>query len=118
MVSDDDRNGSGASTAWPAMPIRDWSDTRDTFHLYLQVIGKIRIACDPPTNHWWNSTMYLTSRGLTTSLMPHPSGPAFQIDLDHEIASGIVPVIAVSDLDHDVVTVSAVNEAFAGEPVR
>lgn len=82
MVSDDDRNGSGASTAWPAMPIRDWSDTRDTFHLYLQVIGKIRIACDPPTNHWWNSTLYLTSSGLTTSLMPHPTGPAFQIDLD------------------------------------
>ena len=73
---------------WPAMPLAGSSDTRDTFHLYLQVIGKIRIACDAPTNHWWNSTMYLTSRGLTTSLMPHPTGPAFQIDfdlVDHEL---------------------------------
>ena len=26
--------------------------------------------------------MYLTARGLTTSLLPHPTGPAFQIDLD------------------------------------
>ncbi len=73
---------------WPAMPLAGWSDTRDTLHLYLQVIGKIRIASDPPTNHWWNSTMYLTARGLTTSLMPHPTGPAFQIDfdlVDHEL---------------------------------
>ncbi len=82
MGSDDERPADDGAAPWPAMPLARWTDTRDTFHLYLQVIGKIRIACDPPTNHWWNSTMYLTSRGLTTSLMPHPTGPAFQIDLD------------------------------------
>ncbi len=67
---------------WPAIPIEEWADTRDTLHLYLQVIGKVRIGCEPLTNHWWNSTLYVTARGLTTSLMPHPTGPAFQIDLD------------------------------------
>ena len=74
--------GNRTQDRWPAMPIDGWADTRDTLHLYLQVIGKIRIANEPLTNHWWNSTLYLTARGLTTSLMTHPSGNAFQIDLD------------------------------------
>jgi len=74
--------GNRTQARWPEMPIDGWSDTRDTLHLYLQVIGKIRIANEPLTNHWWNSTLYLTARGLTTALMAHPSGTAFQIDLD------------------------------------
>ena len=44
--------------------------------------GKVRLANEPLANHWWNSTLYVTARGLTTSLMPHPSGPSFQIDFD------------------------------------
>jgi hypothetical protein len=67
---------------WPSIPVGEWSDTRDTLHLYTQVVGKVRLANEPMTNHWWNSTLYVTSRGLTTSLMPHPTGPAFQIDFD------------------------------------
>lgn len=42
----------------------------------------MRLANEPLLNHWWNSSLYLTARGLTTSLMPHPTGPAFQIDFD------------------------------------
>lgn len=60
----------------------DWQSTRDTFHLYTQVVGKIRMAREPLVNHWWNTTLYVTARGLTTSVMPHPTGPAFQIDFD------------------------------------
>jgi hypothetical protein len=67
---------------WPAIPVSGWEQTRDTLHLYTQVIGKIRLANEPLANHWWNATLYVTARGLTTSLMPHPSGQAFQIDLD------------------------------------
>lgn len=67
---------------WPAIPIADWQDTRDTLHLYTQVIGKVRLANEPHRNHWWNATLYLSVRGLTTSLMPHPTGPAFQVDFD------------------------------------
>ena len=55
---------------------------RDTLHLYTQVVGKVRLANEPLINHWWNSTLYVSARGLTTSLMPHPTGPAFQIDFD------------------------------------
>jgi hypothetical protein len=46
---------------------------RDTLQLYTQVVGKVRLANEPPTNHWWNVALYLSARGLTTSLMPHPT---------------------------------------------
>lgn len=67
---------------WPAIPVSSWQDTRDTLHLYTQVVGKVRLANEPLANHWWNSTLYVSARGLTTSLMPHPTGPPFQIDFD------------------------------------
>jgi hypothetical protein len=50
--------------------------------LYTQVVGKIRLANEPTLNHWWNVPLYATARGLTTSVMPHATGPAFQIDFD------------------------------------
>lgn len=67
---------------WPAIPVEEWLTTRDTLMLYTQVVGKVRLANEPLTNHWWNVPLYVTSRGLTTSPMPHASGPTFQIDLD------------------------------------
>jgi hypothetical protein len=67
--------------SWPEGP-RDWEPTRATFHLWTQVIGKVRMACTPVTSHWWNTPLYVTARGLTTSLVPHPGGLGFQIDLD------------------------------------
>jgi hypothetical protein len=70
------------SDRWPSIPVADWQDTRDTLQLYTQVVGKVRLANEAPLNHWWNTTLYLTARGLTTSLMPHPTGPAFEIDFD------------------------------------
>mgnify|MGYP006216941799 CR=1 FL=1 len=70
------------SERWPAIPVADWQDTRDTLQLYTQVIGKVRLANEPLVNHWWSSALYVTARGLTTSLMPHPTGPAFQVDFD------------------------------------
>nr|WP_202876645.1 DUF5996 family protein [Ornithinimicrobium kibberense] len=69
-------------SAWPELPVDGWVDTRDTFTLWLQVVGKIRIARTPLLNHWWNAPLYLTGRGLTTSLMPDRPGRSFTIDLD------------------------------------
>jgi hypothetical protein len=74
-----------ASSAWPALPLPEWRATRDTVHLWTQVVGKIRMANTPLVNHWWNVPLYLTARGFTTSPMQHASGESFQIDLDfHE----------------------------------
>lgn len=67
---------------WPALPLSEWRDTRDTLHLWLQVIGKVRMVSTPLANHWWNVPLYVTAFGLTTSLMQHQNGQSFQIDVD------------------------------------
>lgn len=71
-------------TGWPRLPVAEWQDTRDTLQLYTQVVGKIRMVNEPLINHWWNVPLYVSARGLTTSLIHHPSGPAFQIDFDFQ----------------------------------
>jgi hypothetical protein len=76
-------------TAWPALPYAEWKDTRDTLHMQLQVIGKVRLALSPLEPQWANVPLYLTGRGLTTSTIPHPSGEVFDIDVDlvdHRVA--------------------------------
>ena len=66
---------------WPELPYAAWKDTRDTLHLWTQVVGKIRLALTPWVNHSWHVALYVTARGLTTS--PIPDGArAFQIDFD------------------------------------
>jgi hypothetical protein len=67
---------------WPSIPVAAWQGTRDTLQLYTQVVGKVRLANEPLVNHWWNVPLYVSARGLTTSVIPHPTGPAFQIDFD------------------------------------
>ncbi|MDQ1615088.1 MAG: hypothetical protein QOJ60_1027 [Actinomycetota bacterium] len=71
-----------ATQAWPALPLAEWRATRDTLQLWLQIIGKVRMSSTPLTNHWWNVPLYVTARGLTTSLMRHQGGEGFEIDLD------------------------------------
>jgi hypothetical protein len=69
-----DGTGSGSATphhAWPALPLAEWQDTRDTLHLWTQVVGKVRLALAPPVNHWWHVPLYVDSVGLTTSVMPY-----------------------------------------------
>ncbi|HET8929704.1 MAG TPA: DUF5996 family protein [Acidimicrobiales bacterium] len=78
---------------WPSLKVTDWADARDSLQLYTQVVGKVRLANEPLLQHWWNVALYLTARGLTTSPMPHPTGPAFQIDFDfthHELVVATV----------------------------
>ena len=55
---------------WPELPYAAWKDTRDTLHLWTQVVGKIRLALTPWLNHSWHVTLYVTARGLTTSPIP------------------------------------------------
>jgi hypothetical protein len=75
-------NISGLATRWPSLPVTEWAGTRDTLQLLTQIVGKVRMVNTPLVNHWWNVTLYVTARGLTTSLIPHPTGPSFQIDFD------------------------------------
>ncbi|MCA1562097.1 MAG: DUF5996 family protein [Acidobacteria bacterium] len=67
--------------SWPPLPLQEWIATRDTLHMWLQVVGKVRLAQAAPINHSWHTTLYITARGLTTSPIPHGER-TFQIDLD------------------------------------
>jgi len=67
--------------AWPPLPLAEWSDTLATLHMWTQIVGKIRLACTPLLNHWWNVPLYVTARGLTTLAMPYRNR-SFQIDFD------------------------------------
>ncbi len=66
---------------WPELLYAAWQATRDTLHLWTQVIGKVRLARTPWLNHSWHIALYVTTRGLTTG--PIPAGArSFQIDFD------------------------------------
>lgn len=72
---------------WPALPYAEWKETLHSLHMWTQVVGKIRLGLTPLVNHWWNSTLAVTPRGLTTSMIPF-GNDAFQIDfdlVDHEL---------------------------------
>src|SRR5947207_4874706 len=56
---------------WPALPFSEWKDTAATLHMWMQIVGKIRLTLSPWINHSWHVTLYVTSRGLTTSPIPH-----------------------------------------------
>ena len=66
---------------WPELPLAAWRDTRDTLHLWAQVVGKIRLALTPWLNHSWHVALYVTARGLTTSPMPCEGG-SLEIEFD------------------------------------
>lgn len=69
------------NSAWPAIPVARWQDTRDSLQLWTQIVGKVRMANTPLINHWWNIPLYVTERGLTTSLIPyHERG--FEVTFD------------------------------------
>ena len=70
-----------SSAAWPELALAKWAETRDTLHLWTQIVGKVRLVQTPWINHAWHCTLYVTSRGLTTSPIPHGER-IFSIDFD------------------------------------
>jgi hypothetical protein len=79
---------SGATTprtelaeGWPSLPLAEWRDTCDTLHMWTQIVGKVRMAFTPHINHYWNVALYVTARGLSTSLIPYQNG-GFEILFD------------------------------------
>ncbi|GAB3529501.1 DUF5996 family protein [Arthrobacter monumenti] len=68
---------------WPALRVDDWTDTRDTLHMWAQIVGKIRLTQAPLLNHWWHVPLYVTARGLTTSAIPYQNRN-FDIEFDFQ----------------------------------
>lgn len=80
-------NTTRAAGEWPSLRVADWTATRDTLHMWTQIVGKIRLAHSPLTNHWWQVTLYVTPRGLATSTIPYGSR-SFDLEfdfVDHEL---------------------------------
>jgi hypothetical protein len=66
---------------WPELPLAAWRDTCATLQLWTQIIGKVRLTLTPWLNHSWHVTLYVTPRGLTTSLIPDGLR-SFEIEFD------------------------------------
>jgi hypothetical protein len=72
---------------WPELDYTSWSDTLDTLHQWLQIVGKIRLRAMPWMNHSWHTSLYISPTGFTTQSIPYEGG-LFQIDfnfVDHEL---------------------------------
>ena len=73
--------------SWPSLPYDAWQPTYDTLHMWMQIVGKVRMELMPPSNHWWHVPLYVTARGMTTSAIPC-GDRVLQIDFDfvsHEL---------------------------------
>lgn len=67
---------------WPELPLAEWEATKQTLHRFAQIVGKVRLGMAPYRNHWWNVTLRVTTRGLTTRPVPAGDGRTFAIDFD------------------------------------
>ena len=65
----------------PKLPLDEWEDSKNTLHLYMQIVGKIRMTLFPKVNHWWHVPLYVSCHGLTTRPIPY-DGRLFEIDFD------------------------------------
>jgi hypothetical protein len=70
------------SAPWPVITYRDWHETCSALHLWMQIVGKYRLAHTPWVNHSWHATFYVTPRGLTTGLVPDSGGGGIALDFD------------------------------------
>jgi hypothetical protein len=70
-MSTETRRTTHDPAAWPPLPLEAWEPACDTLHLWTQIVGKARLDLAPMQNHWWQATLYVTARGLTTSPVPY-----------------------------------------------
>jgi hypothetical protein len=65
----------------PPLPYSAWKQTKQTLHLYAQIVGKVKLATTPPRNHWWHIALHLDVRGLTTRRLTL-DGRSFDLSFD------------------------------------
>ena len=118
----------------PELPLTGWEETKNTLHLWMQIVGKVRMASTSPRNHWWHVTLYVSARGLTTRRMHAKGGVAFEIDfdfIDHRLVVAtnrgevesfeLVDGLSVAEFDeklHTTLTALGIDVAIREEPFR
>lgn len=115
------------NAVWPELPYSAWRETCQTLHLWTQIIGKIRLSRTPWLNHSWHVTLYVSSRGLTTSPIPH-GADSFQIEFDFtthtlliEVSDGAsrrIPLRPRSVADFHATVMSALRELGLSVAIR
>ncbi len=100
------------SNAWPHLDYLGWRDTCTALHLFLQVVGKYRLAHTPWVNHSWHATFYVTPRGLTTSTINDRTDIEILFDLQEHIVEGISSDGRRSSLSLGPTTVSDFHRRF------
>ncbi|HEX3827999.1 MAG TPA: DUF5996 family protein [Sporichthyaceae bacterium] len=114
------------AAVWPELTLSTWAGTKDALHLWTQVVGKVRLGLAPMVNHWWQVPLYVSARGLTTSLMPvGDRGLEIAFDfLDHRLRmattdgrSSEFPLQPGSVAEFYAATVAALAEVGVGVPM-
>jgi hypothetical protein len=82
---------------WPALPWEEWAATADTLHMWMQIVGKTRLALTPLQNHWWNVPLYVTARGLGTSAMAYGDDV---LDIEFDFVSHMLHLRLGSGKEH------------------
>ena len=118
----------------PELPLTGWEETKQTLHLWAQIVGKVRMASTAPRNHWWHVTLYVDVRGLTTRRMHAQGGVAFEIAfdfVDHRLVIStnrgevesfeLVDGLSVAEFDaklHATLAALGIDVAIREEPYR
>ncbi len=71
-----------ATQPWPDLPLAPWRATRETLHMWTQIVGKTLLARAPAQNHWWHSALRVSSRGLAGALPSIDGRHTFDVELD------------------------------------
>jgi hypothetical protein len=95
---------------FPPLPIEEWEDTKNTLHLFMQIVGKIKLALFPKMNHWWHVAYYVSVRGLTTGPIPYED-LAFEMEFNFRDAGHI---LRIETSEGDVKTVPLKGLSVAG----
>jgi hypothetical protein len=69
------------TSAWPDLSSPALGPTMETLQLWAQIVGKVRLGQAPWVNHAWQVALYVSARGLTTSLIPHGE-VSFELEFD------------------------------------
>ena len=81
------------TNGWPKLDFAALEPTAETLRLFTQVAGKVRLARTPWVNHSWHVTLYVSARGLTTSLIPNG---ASALELEFDFIAGVLAVRTTS----------------------
>jgi hypothetical protein len=116
-----------AAADWPTLDLTGSQETLEALHLWTQIVGKVRLELEPMVNHWWQVPLYVSARGLTTSLM-HTGGLGLEMEfdfVDHRLdirtTGGVtrrVPLAAGTVADFYAATMAALSDVGAPVHIR